>query len=216
MHTIARLKRLKSLRATRPPMTPGPSSALTLVVVAVLSSLGGVLWDEVVRGISEAPAAAAPALSVPAPGPSPGEPERLDARRRLSRRKARRTRRPSPRPPGLGSAPPEDQAPLAGFRAAGWLVLVGALAAAGGIWLGRRSRPAADGAPDPAPVLAGDGVCSPVEAPLDEPAAPFFVVKKDGPRQRLVIDARAANASYRAPSWSAPDDQAQPRPVRYC
>ena len=83
MHTIARLKRLKSLRATRPPMTPGPSSALTLVVVAVLSSLGGVLWDGLVRGTSEAPAAAAPALSVPAPGPSPGEPERLDARLKL-------------------------------------------------------------------------------------------------------------------------------------
>jgi len=172
MHTIARLKRLKSLRATRPPMTPGPSSTLTLVVVAVLSSLGGVLWDELVRGTREAPAAAAPALSVPAPGPSPGEPERLDARRRLSRRKARRTRRPSPRPPGLGSASPEDQAPLVGLRAEGWLVLVGALAAAGGTWLGRRQRAVPLGAPDLAPGLADDGLPSPVKAVAAPPPAP--------------------------------------------
>ncbi len=171
MHTIARLKRLKSLRATRPPMTPGPSSALTLVVVAVLSSLGGVLWDGLVRGTSEAPAEA-PAPAVPAPRPFSGEPERLDARRRLSRRKARRTRRPSPRPPGLGSAPPEDQASLAGIRAAGWLVLVGALAAAGGTWLGRRQRAVPLGAPDLAPGLADDGLPSPVKAFAAPPPAP--------------------------------------------
>ena len=171
MHTIARLKRLKSLRATRPPMTPGPSSALTLVVVAVLSSLGGVLWDGLVRGTSEAPAEA-PAPAVPAPRPFSGEPERLDARRRLSRRKARRTRRPSPRPPGLGSGPPEDQAPLAGFCAAGWPVLVGVLAAAGGTWLVRRQRAAPLGAPDLAPGLADDGLPSPVKAFAAPPPAP--------------------------------------------
>ena len=171
MHTIARLKRLKSLRATRPPMTPGPSSAFTLVVVAVLSSLGGVLWDEAVRGTSEAPAAA-PAPAVPAPRPFSGEPERLDARRRLSRRKARRTRRPSPRPPGLGSGPPEDQAPLAGFCAAGWPVLVGVLAAAGSTWLARRQRAAPLGAPDLAPGLADDGLPSPVKAVVAPPPAP--------------------------------------------
>ncbi len=171
MHTIARLKRLKSLRATRPPMTPGPSSALTLVVVAVLSSLGGVLWDGLVRGTSEAPAEA-PAPAVPAPRPFSGEPERLDARRRLSRRKARRTRRPSPRPPGLGGASTEDQAPLVGLRAESWLVLVGALAAAGGTWLGRRQRAVPLGAPDLAPGLADDGLPSPVKAFAAPPPAP--------------------------------------------
>ncbi len=152
-------------------MTPGPSSALTLVVVAVLSSLGGVLWDGLVRGTSETPAEA-PAPAVPAPRPFSGEPERLDARRRLSRRKARRTRRPSPRPPGLGSGPPEDQAPLAGFCAAGWPVLVGVLAAAGGTWLVRRQRAAPLGAPDLAPGLADDGLPSPVKAFAAPPPSP--------------------------------------------
>ena len=81
-----------------------------------------------------------------------------------------------------------DWAPFAGSCAASQLVLAGASAAAGGIWLGRRPRPAVGGALDSAPVPAGDGLRSPVEGVLAPPPAP----NKDSFLQTLVVDARVA------------------------